>query len=94
MIDGAKAGGYEFIARNINNLGIEISHTKTKEVYEILHEFPFDSTRKRMSLIVKKKGSNEILMMTKGADSIMLPRLLIDSKLQKSVEDDLNFFAL
>lgn len=33
-------------------------------------------------------------MMTKGADSIMLPRLLIDETLQKKVEEDLNFFAM
>lgn len=81
LIDGAKAGGYKFIARNVNNIGIEIKHSKTKEVYEVLNEFPFDSTRKRMSLIVKKKGSEEILMMTKGADSIMIPRLLIAPEL-------------
>jgi len=38
-----------------------------------LAEFPFDSTRKRMSLIVRIKG--HIILMSKGADSIMLPRI-------------------
>jgi magnesium-transporting ATPase (P-type) len=87
-------GGYKFIARNLSNIGIEIKHNKSKEVYEILHEFPFDSNRKRMSLILKKKGSDEILMLTKGADSIMIPRLLIDSAVQKKIEEDLTYFAL
>jgi magnesium-transporting ATPase (P-type) len=49
-----------------------------KETYETLLEFPFDSTRKRMSLIVKSAG--KIYIMTKGADSIMIPRLKIDKE--------------
>lgn len=36
-------------------------------------EFPFDSTRKRMSLVVKH--GDEYILMTKGADSIVLPRV-------------------
>lgn len=45
----------------------------------MLYEFPFDSTRKRMSTIVKSLESNEYIIMTKGADSIIMPRLRIDS---------------
>ena len=41
-------------------------------------EFPFDSTRKRMSLIVKHLGSGRYYLMCKGADSIMMPRIKID----------------
>ena len=44
-----------------------------EEVYEILAEFPFDSTRKRMSLMVRSQGT--IYLMCKGADSIILPRI-------------------
>jgi len=40
----------------------------------ILSEFPFDSTRKRMSLVVKEEKSGKLYIMTKGADSIMIPR--------------------
>jgi len=47
------------------------------EEYEILKEFPFDSDRKRMTLIVKHRG--KYIVMTKGADSIMLPRLSQES---------------
>ena len=50
------------------------------EEYEILQEFPFDSDRKRMTLIVKHKG--KYLLMCKGADSIMLPRLSKENKSQ------------
>lgn len=74
MIEGARIGGYNYAARNVNMIGIENTHKKQKEVWEVLHEFPFDSTRKRMSYILRKRGDKEIVMMSKGADSIMLPR--------------------
>ena len=47
--------------------------TAEEETYEILREFPFDSDRKRMTLIVNHK--DKYLLMCKGADSIMLPRV-------------------
>ena len=48
------------------------------EEYKIMKEFPFDSDRKRMTLIVQYKS--RYLLMCKGADSIMLPRLKMDNK--------------
>jgi len=56
----------EMSIQNVNN-------NNTIEKYEILAEFPFDSTRKRMSLIVRY--GTKIILMTKGADSILLPRI-------------------
>jgi len=47
--------------------------TNKTEEYEILKEFPFDSDRKRMTLIVKYQG--RYILMCKGADSIMYPRI-------------------
>jgi magnesium-transporting ATPase (P-type) len=40
-----------------------------------LAEFPFDSDRKRMSLIVRHKQEDKIYLLSKGADSIMIPRI-------------------
>jgi magnesium-transporting ATPase (P-type) len=42
--------------------------------YELLNVIEFTSTRKRMSVIVKDQN-NKIICMTKGADSIIIPRL-------------------
>lgn len=67
--------GFKFIERSPLFVKIEIEYLKNKvEKYNILAEFPFDSTRKRMSLIVKEEKSGKIYLMTKGADSIMIPR--------------------
>ncbi|KAK3100160.1 hypothetical protein FSP39_015575 [Pinctada imbricata] len=40
--------------------------------FEVLEILQFDSTRKRMSVIVKNPNSNEIILFTKGADSAVL----------------------
>ena len=44
--------------------------------FELNAEFPFDSDRKRMSIVVSNDGRH--YLMTKGADNVMLPRLFND----------------
>ncbi len=48
-------------------------------------EFPFDSTRKRMSLVVEFEG--QYILMTKGADSIVLPRCRFDTQPELQIEN-------
>lgn len=45
-------------------------------VYEKLQTFDFTSDRRRMSVIVKHSKSGEIKIVTKGADDVILPRLI------------------
>lgn len=40
--------------------------------FDLLHILSFDSTRKRMSVIVKHPMTKEIILLTKGADSQVL----------------------
>lgn len=63
-----------------------------EEKYEILTEFPFDSTRKRMSVIVQK--DNHYYLLTKGADNIMRPRINWNVGEKEKVYDDLQHFAV
>ncbi len=39
--------------------------------FEIVHEFPFDSTRKMMSVIVKDQNGKQFIV-TKGAPDVLL----------------------
>eukprot|EP00301_Raphidiophrys_heterophryoidea_P010073 c15114_g1_i1.p1 GENE.c15114_g1_i1~~c15114_g1_i1.p1 ORF type:complete len:629 (-),score=118.38 c15114_g1_i1:48-1859(-) len=43
-----------------------------REQFEILHEFPFTSDRKRMGIIVRYPGTGEIVFLCKGADAVMI----------------------
>ena len=74
-----------------------MNHIKgQKETYEALVEFPFDSTRKRMSLIIRYGGKYHL--MCKGADSIILPRVTFATAEEKEhevkIKADLLHFAI
>jgi magnesium-transporting ATPase (P-type) len=62
-------------------------HTRRDQVFEIHAEFPFDSDRKRMSLLVEEKAhglakESRYILMSKGADSIMIPRCKFSSRIK------------
>ncbi|KAM6075954.1 phospholipid-transporting ATPase VD isoform 2-T2 [Chlamydotis macqueenii] len=43
--------------------------------FQLLHILPFDSVRKRMSVVVRHPLSNKVVVYTKGADSVMMDLL-------------------
>ena len=60
---------------------LEYLDTTGKKVeYEILLTFPFTSERKRMGVICRQKGSEDIVYFLKGADSIMKSKLEAGSR--------------
>jgi len=63
-----------------------------EETYKILFEFPFNSTRKRQS-IVMCDPEGDYWIMTKGADSIMAPRITWKEEMGTVVDDHLLSFA-
>ncbi|KAL1357392.1 hypothetical protein HN51_009311 [Arachis hypogaea] len=78
FVIAAKELGFEFYKRTQTSLSIfeldPVSQEKVKRTYMLLHVLEFNSTRKRMSVIVKdEKG--RILLLCKGADSVMFERL-------------------
>lgn len=92
-MQGAHQVGLVLKERSAQEMIIHNEITGRDDRYEILKEFPFDSDRKRMTLIVKH--NNEYLLLSKGADSIMLSR--IDQRSQSQlpfVNRQLNKFAL
>ena len=87
LVQASVDAGFKFIEKTSEYIKIEIDYLKKVEKYFVLAEFPFDSTRKRMSLIVREEVTGNLYLMTKGADSIMLPRTTLLPK-QRSVIDD------
>uniref|UniRef100_A0A8D0LBJ5 Phospholipid-transporting ATPase n=1 Tax=Sphenodon punctatus TaxID=8508 RepID=A0A8D0LBJ5_SPHPU len=45
--------------------------------FQLLHVLPFDSVRKRMSVIVRHPLSNKVVVYTKGADSVIMDLLQV-----------------
>jgi len=79
--------------RTASQIGIVPLYSGKQELYDVLHEFPFDSSRKRMSTVLRKEGTNSIVLLTKGADNIMMPRMAASKGLLEATNKDLYEFA-
>ena len=90
LINAAYKCGYKFLNRTANSVTVQINFG-IPENWNTLIEFPFDSSRKRMSLIVENK--NKYFLMTKGADSVMMDRCITPSLIMSQLVKHLNLFA-
>jgi magnesium-transporting ATPase (P-type) len=72
LVKAASLLGFHFFKRTPNSVSIKIG--EEEETYEILNVLEFNSTRKRMSVIVRTPD-NRIVLMTKGADNVIYERM-------------------
>lgn len=93
LVEGASRMGYRFTKRTSNSISFSILD-QIEEEWDVLFEIPFDSIRKRMSVIVKKHGTDDYLLLTKGADSVMFPRLSDEKQRIRRTQEHLDNYAL
>ena len=81
LVNAAKFFGYQFMAKDENGVISIRVHGKERR-YKLLNTLEFNSTRKRMSVVIEDLqspsssfGHNDIYVLTKGADSIIQPLL-------------------
>ena len=84
LVKGASEMGLVFVEKTTKYISFENRYLNSDdpnftEKWEVLAEIPFDSDRKRMSLIVKDSKTQDTYVFTKGADNIMLPRCKLSS---------------
>ena len=79
LVNAARYFGVEFIDRDENNIKIKIQNKVIS--IKILTVIEFTSDRKRMTVIVKMPDG-KIKLFCKGADSILLPRLIESNLIQ------------
>ncbi len=78
LVNAMRHFGFKFIDRDINdNLVIHLTRNDEIIQYKLLHIIEFNSDRKRMSVIVRTK-ENRVMIVCKGADSIINARLRKD----------------
>ena len=80
LLEGVKAQGYIFKGVRENRETIIECPDGTERRFKTLNVLEFNSTRKRMSIVVKDLQKQEIVLLTKGADSIMMKLLDPHSK--------------
>ena len=75
ITNGARHFGIVFEDRDAsNNIVIWNKRSDTRTKYQLLNILEFSSARKRMSVIVRTPD-DRIVVMTKGADSVIVNRL-------------------
>ncbi|BFZ58522.1 phospholipid transporting ATPase [Savitreella phatthalungensis] len=74
--------------------GVVIEHESCRREYVLMDELEFNSSRKRMSIIVRKPDGG-IRLYCKGADSVIFARLAEDQKtsVRQDTARDLDIFA-
>lgn len=76
LTNAARYFGVVFMERDEdNNIVIFNKNSDKYYKYKLLNVIEFTSARKRMSVIVKDEETSKIMVLTKGADSIIIPRL-------------------
>lgn len=73
FVQFASKCGIKLVARGLNNLSVDINGKVVD--YQILAQIPFNSDRKRMSIIIKSHDQPAIIY-TKGADNVIAERSL------------------
>jgi len=74
LVDAAYAYSCRLINRNPTDVTVSLPGEGTV-TYQVLHVLPFDSVRKRMSVLLRHPVTGERKLFCKGADSTMIPRL-------------------
>ena len=74
LVQAAADAGFIFLGKERQTLRILTPYSQKPEVYELLTVNEFSSARKRMSVIVRRESDGQMLMLAKGADSIMFER--------------------
>ncbi|XP_062849346.1 phospholipid-transporting ATPase VB [Trichomycterus rosablanca] len=86
LVHAAKAYGFTLMERTPDRVTIRLpSGTLLK--FDVLDNLSFDSTRRRMSVIVRHPDTKEIIMYTKGADSGIMERLQTSIRDQSNVKN-------
>lgn len=75
LVSAARAQGFKFLSRSNREITIDVNGKL--EDYELLEVMEFDSTRKRMSVIVRCPD-DRVILFAKGADSVIFERLSPD----------------
>ena len=86
--------GFAFVDRDLeDNIVICMEREGNREEkYKLLHVIEFNSDRKRMSVIVRDK-ENRVLVICKGADSIISARLAPNQEHQEATQKDVERYA-
>uniref|UniRef100_A0A0N5AVX2 Phospholipid-transporting ATPase n=1 Tax=Syphacia muris TaxID=451379 RepID=A0A0N5AVX2_9BILA len=91
LVRGAASVNFKLLNRNSEI--VSVSELGEEKQYHILNTFDFTSERKRMSIIVRCPDGS-IRVYVKGADSVILPRIINDCTFKAQLLQDYDGYGL
>uniref|UniRef100_UPI00398EEB47 phospholipid-transporting ATPase VD-like isoform X2 n=1 Tax=Pristiophorus japonicus TaxID=55135 RepID=UPI00398EEB47 len=99
LVHAARAYKCTLLSKTSDQVTVELSKVGRLH-FQLLHILPFDSVRKRMSVVVRHPLTNKVVVYTKGADSVMMDLLDTSAKgyrqqkaIQESTQNYLDYYA-
>lgn len=93
LVKGAQQIGYEYTSKDFSEMTIKDHvHDVTKK-FELKIELPFDSNRKRMSVIIYNQETRQYELLCKGADSVMLKLINFQEQEKEEVNRVINVLS-
>lgn len=95
LVQAAADVGFVFLGLDRNIMRLRTPFSDDPEEYELLNVLEFNSTRKRMSVILRKLDEDgRIFLLCKGADNIIFERLRPgNEEVKQKTDSDLQYFA-
>jgi phospholipid-translocating ATPase len=95
LVQAAADVGFVFRGRDKNIMRLSTPFSDVPDEYELLQVLEFNSTRKRMSVLIRKlDDSQRIFLLCKGADNVIFERLAEgNEELKEKTDSDLQYFA-
>ncbi|KAL0489753.1 phospholipid-transporting ATPase [Acrasis kona] len=88
LVTAAAQHGFRLLSGSDNIMTIQCAHNGKNLVFDVMCVLEFSFERKCMSIIVKDRETDLIHLFCKGADSVLLPKLI-----QKGNTNALDFFS-
>ncbi|KAK4685890.1 phospholipid-translocating ATPase, partial [Tremellales sp. Uapishka_1] len=97
LVQSAADVGFVFRGRDHSVVRLSTPFSEEPDEYELLHVLEFNSSRKRMSVILRKLDEDgRLFLLVKGADNVIFERLTDDAsqkELREKTDQDLQHFA-
>ncbi|KDN45280.1 phospholipid-translocating P-type ATPase [Tilletiaria anomala UBC 951] len=88
LVQAAAEAGFVFLNKERNVLSLQTPDSVEPEQYELITVLEFSSARKRMGVIVRRLSDKQILLLAKGADSVIFERCAPGQDERKDKTDD------
>jgi phospholipid-translocating P-type ATPase (flippase) len=73
---------------------IAITDSGEERIFDVLHTVAFTSERKKMSVVVAERNQSQVLVLSKGADSVILSQCEDDGLITEKIANTVEEFSL